>query len=240
MKRSEDDGVIHFQRLQPEHFDVVLGAHPARQKPAPRPNKPRSYGLWLLMLILAGMLGFMAFKRLEPQPIAESPQATPAPAPPEPVPTQPVAATVALRSEPSANLAPPVLGSTPAVAAAPQAKGMVSANYLADYHADLRTGSSPRKVPQGELATVAIREWDGRNRYEATWRIFNNLIDNSSVCANFHAASTEHRECRRAATVYFKEQCTEWSKRWNRDRDTPSKDMQQRYCTATETYRAAG
>jgi len=146
-----------------------------------------------------------------------------------------------LRTEPSANLVPPPVEAAPTVIKAPppKAQGLVSASYLAEYKADLKAPEATR-TRKGEVATIAIREWDGRNRYEAKWRIFNNIIDNATVCENFPSASTEHRECRKAAEVFFKEQCAEWVKRSNRDKDEQSKGMQQRYCTATQTYSPAG
>ncbi|MGY2168839.1 hypothetical protein [Pseudomonas gingeri] len=240
----EDDGVIHFKRLHPEHFDVVLGSHPTRQKP-PRPVRPRSYGLWILLLILLGMLGYMVHSRNSSH---RPPQNEPVPQPAaEPLATEPgvqpeaPAEPLQLRTEPSANLAP--LPAEPVAAqiqaSPPKAQGLVSASYLAEYKADLKAPEATH-TRRGEVATVLIREWDGRNRYAAKWRIFNNVIDNASVCANFPTTSTEHRECRKAAEVFFQEQCAEWGKRSNRDKDEQSKGMQARYCTAMQTYSPQG
>lgn len=254
-EQEDDDGVIRFKRLHPEHFDVVLGSHPAKQK-VPRPAQPRSYGLWILVLMLVGMLGYMTVNRtsshpnppVAPLPAAEPVQieaAEPSEAPEEPVQAHP---------EPTAKLVPapapqvvvvvqtqaPPAAAKPATvpAPAPKAQGLVSASYLAGYQANL-SAPEARKARQYEIATVSIREWDGRDRYQAKWRIFNNVIDNASVCGNFLANSTERRECRKSAEVFFKEQCSEWEKRWNRDQDEKSKQMQVRYCTAMKTYSAA-
>ncbi|MBV6751201.1 hypothetical protein KV580_12880 [Pseudomonas chlororaphis] len=256
-EQEDDDGVIRFKRLHPEHFDVVLGSHPAKQK-VPRPVQPRSYGMWVLVLILVGMLGYMTVNRnnSHPIPIPALPAAEPMPTetsePPE-APMEPVE-PVQAHPEPTAKLVPapapqvvvvvqtqaPAATAAPATVSAPVPKvqGLVSASYLAGYQANLNAPEA-RQTRQYEIATVSIREWDGRDRYQAKWRIFNNVIDNASVCGNFLAGSTERRECRKSAEVFFKEQCGEWEKRWNRDQDEKSKGMQVRYCTAMKTYSAA-
>ncbi|WP_191489374.1 hypothetical protein [Pseudomonas sp. FEN] len=249
-EQEDDDGVIRFKRLHPEHFDVVLGSHPAKQK-VPRPVQPKSYGMWVLVLILVGMLGYMAVNRSShPIPIAPLPAAEPLPTETSEAPMEPVE-PVQAHPEPTAKLfpapAPQVVvvvqpqapAAAPAPAPAPKAQGLVSASYLAGYQAELNAPEA-RQTRPFEIATVNIREWDGRNRYQAKWRIFNNVIDNASVCGNFLANSTEHRECRKSAEVFFKEQCGEWGKRWDRDQDEKSKGMQVRYCTAMKTYSAEG
>ncbi|WP_248769680.1 hypothetical protein [Pseudomonas sp. MWU12-2345] len=250
-EQEDDDGVIRFKRLHPEHFDVVLGSHPAKQK-VPRPAQPKSYGMWVLVLILVGMLGYMTVNRnsSHPIPVAPLPADEPVPietAKPSEAPVEPVS-----HPEPTAKLVPApapqvvVVVQTQAPAAAahaaapptPKVQGLVSASYLAGYQANLNAPEA-RQTRQYEIATVSIREWDGRDRYQAKWRIFNNVIDNASVCGNFLAGSTERRECRKSAEVFFKEQCGEWGKRWDRDQDEKSKEMQVRYCTAMKTYSAA-
>ncbi len=242
-EQEDDDGVIRFKRLHPEHFDVVLGSHPTKQK-VPRPVQPRSYGLWILVLILVGMLGYMAANRnnhpipIEPVPI-EAPAQPKAPVEPVQPPTVPTAKVapapqVVVVVPPQPPAAVPVIAPAPV----PKAQGLVSASYLAGYHAELNAPEA-RPTRKFEVATVSIREWDGRDRYQAKWRIFNNVIDNTSVCGNFLAGSTERRECRKSAEVFFKEQCGEWGKRWNRDQDEKSKGMEVRYCTAMKTYSAA-
>lgn len=251
--QEDDDGVIRFKRLHPEHFDVVLGSHPTKQKVL-RPAPPRSYSLWILVLMLVGMLGYMTVNRNSSHPI---PPIDPLPAA-EPIPTEtaeppeaPVA-PVQAHPDPTARFVPApapqvvvvVQTQAPAVAPArvsppvPKAQGLVSASYLAGYQANLNA-PEVRQTRQYEIATISIREWDGHDRYQAKWRIFNNVIDNASVCGNFLANSTERRECRKSAEVFFKEQCGEWGKRWDRDQDEKSKGMQVRYCTAMKTYSAA-
>jgi len=250
-EQEDDDGVIRFKRLHPEHFDVVLGSHPTKQK-VPRPVQPRSYGLWVLVLILLGMLGYMTVNRnsSHPIPIAPLPATEPLPieAPAQPEAPEEQVEPVQPPAAPSAKIAPApqqvvVVVQTQAPAAVPaptpKVQGLVSASYLAGYHAELNAPEA-RQTRPFEIATVSIREWDGRDRYQAKWRIFNNVIDNASVCGNFLASSTEHRECRKSAEVFFKEQCGEWGKRWDRDQDEKSKGMRERYCTAMKTYSAAG
>ena len=119
-------------------------------------------------------------------------------------------------------------------------QSMVSPSDLADYKSDLQHNSAPERKVNVDIATAAIREWDGRNRYQAQWKIYNNHIEGDSVCFNFPNASVEHRECRKAAQVYFKEQCREWKKRADSDRQEQSKATEQRYCGAASSFNPAG
>lgn len=122
----------------------------------------------------------------------------------------------------------------PAQKVAPQ--GMVSHTYMADFKAEQTRNKPVRAAPQAEVSQIAIREWDGRNRYEARWSSIDNRIDGSTVCANFPADSVERRECRKAAKVYFKEACSDWGIRFRRDHDDASKRMEQRYCEAMNSF----
>ncbi|ORC60734.1 hypothetical protein BZK31_05540 [Pseudomonas floridensis] len=115
------------------------------------------------------------------------------------------------------------------------AQGMVSAGYMADFKADAARPAARPSRPY-KVATVSIREWDGRNRYRAQWRVYDNTIDGDSVCENFLARSVERRECRKSAQVNFREECREWTKRANRDRDQESRNAEQRYCEAASTF----
>lgn len=126
-------------------------------------------------------------------------------------------------------------GQVPRPAQSEPAKGMVSAGYMADFKADAARPSSRPSRPY-TVATVSIREWDGRNRYRAQWRIYDNTIDGDSVCENFLARSVERRECRKSAEVNFREQCQEWTRRAGRDRDAESRNAQTRYCEAASTF----
>ena len=118
----------------------------------------------------------------------------------------------------------------------PVAQGMVSSSYMAELKAEKARSKPVRSTSPAEYSTIAIREWDGRNRYEAKWRSIDNHVDGASVCANFPAESVERRECRKAAKVFFKEACNDWGIRFRRDRDDASKRMEQRYCEAMGSY----
>lgn len=266
---SDDDGVTHFQRLNPQQFDVVLGSHPGKRAAA---KAPRFKAGWIAGLALLGLCVYILAARLQshaPAP-AESPW-TQGPVtavggePTETTLAQPVAATLltpvvtAPRAQPETLPAKPQpldnclkngtaindevakcrFGAMPKPeSTAVSAQGMVSARYMAQYKADqARPVSRPGKPYQ--IATVEIREWKGRNRYRAQWKIVDNEIDNGTVCANFPGDSVEHRECRRAAVVYFKEACQEWSKRADHENDPQTLAAQQRYCLATRTFTAA-
>ncbi|MCD5995984.1 hypothetical protein KDX38_20450 [Pseudomonas sp. CDFA 602] len=115
------------------------------------------------------------------------------------------------------------------------AKGMVSAGYMADFKAGA-TRPAERPSKSYMVSSNLIREWDGRNRYRAQWRIYGNTIDGDSVCENFPARSVERRECRKSAQVNFREQCQEWSKRAVRNKDEQSKDTEHLYCEAASTF----
>ncbi|MCI3947898.1 hypothetical protein K0038_05009 [Pseudomonas syringae] len=126
-------------------------------------------------------------------------------------------------------------GQIPRPTQAETAKGMVSADYMADFKANA-TRSPARSSRPYSVATVSIREWDGRNRYRAQWRVYGNTIDADSVCQNFAIHSLERRECRKAAQVNFREECREWTRRAVRNRDKESKNAEQRYCDIAATF----
>lgn len=129
-------------------------------------------------------------------------------------------------------------GQIPRPAEREQAKGMVSSSYMANYKSELSRSGNARPVKAFSTASVSFRAVDSRSRYTAHFKIFNNHIDNPSVCMNFSKGSAENRECRRAAVVFFKEACQDWSKRAARDRDEQSKLTQERYCEANSTFEA--
>ncbi|QVI86087.1 hypothetical protein [Pseudomonas viridiflava] len=126
-------------------------------------------------------------------------------------------------------------GQVPRAVQAEPAKGMVSATYMAEFKADAARPAARQSRPY-KVATVSIREWDGRDRYRAQWRVYDNTIDGDSVCENFIARSVERRECRRSAQVNFREECRDWTKRASRDRDQESRNAEQRYCEAAATF----
>lgn len=263
----EDDGVTHFQRLNPQQFDVVLGS-PSVKHPAPKRASSRAG--WMVVAALLGSCGYLLAARLQahapapalpittPEPIAQidEPAATlPVPAKAAPLqlpefsaprvqaqaaPAKPQPLDDCLKDGTAIDdqVAKCRFGAVPKPEYTPAAaQGMVSARYMAQYKADqARPVSHPGKPFQ--IATVEIREWKGRNRYRAQWKIVDNEIDNSTVCGNFPGDTVEHRECRLAATVYFKESCQEWSKRANHETDEKTLAAQQRYCLATKTFTA--
>lgn len=127
-------------------------------------------------------------------------------------------------------------GQVPRPALTEPAKGMVSNRYMADFKSGAGRKEEPRASKAYTLATMSIREWDGSDRYRAQWRVYENRIDQDSVCANFLSGSVERRECRKSAQVHFKELCREWGKRAARDRDDKSTSAEQRYCEVASSF----
>lgn len=120
--------------------------------------------------------------------------------------------------------------------------GMVSEQYLAQYKAEQTNRSSApttRSVSR-DIDRQWIRGWGGGTSYLAEWHSLDNRIDSSSVCANRRRGSIDYRECRKAAKVHFREQCRAWEKRWARDRQDWSKQMEQRYCSAANGFSPMG
>lgn len=263
--QPEDDGLI-MQRLAPGQFDVVLGSHPTRSSVASgKSNWPLSSLLICLALLIA-IIFLIAQMFRTPKPAATIIPAPPvAEVVSEPDPVQPVAQV--RNVEQVVYIAPKADVSQPATARpldtclkdgnvidqdvincrfgeaqtadykAPRPQGMVSDRYMANYKA---VAAKPKTEParRYEVAGVFIREIDGRNRYEARYRISNNHIETSSVCMNFLADSVEHRECRRAAVPYFKDMCSDWTKRAAKDKSDKNKLAQEQYCTAAREYSA--
>jgi hypothetical protein len=126
-------------------------------------------------------------------------------------------------------------GEIPRPAQTELAKGMVSNSYMADFKSAASRKEEPRSRPY-KVATMSIREWDGSDRYRAQWRIYDNRIDQDSVCENFASRSLERRECRKSAQVHFKELCREWTRRAARDRDEKSTEAEQRYCEVASAF----
>jgi hypothetical protein len=133
-------------------------------------------------------------------------------------------------------------GERPRAAEPVPSQGMVSAEYLAQYQADKANGSSApaRQSATNELTEAWIRKWDGNGQYLAQWQSINNRIDSSSVCSNHKRGSLDYRGCRKAAKVYFREQCRAWELRWERDGENFSKRMEQRYCSAANGFSPMG
>lgn len=245
-KPPEDDGLTHFQRLSPDHFDVVLGTHPGKLKAARAPSSG-SLGRTLIWLAALGIGAYVLVTQLHTskpavnltgaQPVVAAPSSPIAMAA-APVQAPEPAATPAY--EPSIAIDDPAPSLPQRSTQTPTAQGMVSASYMASFKSDLQHSDISQRRLKGSIITATLREWDGRNRYRAQWRLFNNKIDNDSVCFNFPSTSIEHRECRKAAQVFFKEQCRDWTKRWNNDREEQSKATELRYCEAAGSFDPAG
>lgn len=244
MAAPHDNGVTHFQRLDPTQIDVVLGSARA-PRPAPPARKGAS-GIWLLLLAAVAAAGW-AMHNGDGQEPAAMEAAKQAPAPTslhEPQAVAVVNTAVATRVVNQVVIinAPakpaPVHSSAapePVATQAPQApQGLVSAQYLAQFKAGSRT-EAPTQRPY-QIATVTIREWDGPNRYVAKWRIEDNVINQGSVCFNFPADSIEHRECRRAAQQYFKDQCKDWTRRAEKTRDKETREAKAQYCAVAGEF----
>jgi len=242
-QQPEDDGLIRFQRLTPDQFDVVLGSHPSKAKIV-RPPASRSYKLMFVYLALFAVgvyaLTLQLHKRrseteitaAQPTPVVES---EPAPAEAVVEPVEPTDTSTAPRI-----VLPVIPAPAPSAAPPTPAQGMVSASYMAAFKAENTRADAQRRGQPFEVTTASLREWDGRNHYQAQWRVVSNHIEERSVCANFPGGSIENRECRKAAQVYFKESCTDWTKRANRDHDENGKTMMQRYCEAAQGFDPAG
>jgi hypothetical protein len=127
-------------------------------------------------------------------------------------------------------------GQAPRPASTEPPKGMVSDRYMADFKSAASRKEEQRPSKAYTIATMSIREWDGSDRYRAQWRIYDNRIDQDSVCGNFLSGSAERRECRKSAQVHFKDLCREWSKRAARDRDDKSTSAEQRYCEVASSF----
>jgi hypothetical protein len=262
----KDDGLTVIQRLTPDQFDVVLGSHPAKRKVAPaKTSWPLSSVL--ICLALLGAIIYLVIQMFHTQKppkvaMAPTPSAELQEAPASVTPTAELRTT-----EQVVYVAPKLETAQPATTQpldnclkdgnvidrdvincrfgdaqptdynAPRPQGMVSDRYMAQY----KSSAAKPKADTGrhyEVAGVFIREIDGRNRYEARYRIYNNHIDNSSVCMNFKSDSVEYRECRRAATPFFKDMCSDWTKRVAKDKDEKNKLAQEQYCEAARTYQA--
>lgn len=261
----EDDGQIVMQRLASDQFDVVLGSHPGKRKVAPAKTTWPLSSI-AICLALVGTIIYLVAQMFHPAkpatavvvvtapPIEASDEAALTTPPPEirtseqvvyiaPRPaTQPATSkrlddclkegNVIDRDVINCRFGDP----QPTDYNAPRPQGMVSDRYMAQYRS---SATRPKSEPTAhyDVAGVFIREVDGRNRYEARYRIYNNHIENSSVCMNFKSDSVEYRECRRAAEPYFKDMCSDWSKRVARDKEEKNKLAQEQYCEAARSYR---
>lgn len=264
-KLPKDDGQIVMQRLTPDQFDVVLGSHPAKRSVAPAKGvwSIGSIGICLALLVAIAYLVVQIFHTPRPAPVVAAPPPTVEPteepasvAPAPEIRTTEQVVYVAPKLDTSQPAPTKALddcmkegnvidrdvincrfgGAQPTDYNAPRPQGMVSDRYMAQYKAQAAK-SKPESGRHYDVAGVFIREIDGRNRYEARYRIYNNHIENSSVCMNFKGDSVEYRECRRAAEPFFKDMCSDWSKRLAKDKDEKNKLAQEQYCEAARSYR---
>ena len=260
----EDDGLIVMQRMTPDQFDVVLGSHPDKRTRTTTKNTGSLISAALFLALMAAVIYLVVqmFHTPKPKPAVLAPppaaEVFDAPLPQTPAPeirTTEQVVYVAPKLETAQSAASKTLddclkdgnvidrdvincrfGDPQAVDYnAPRPQGMVSDRYMAQYKATA-TRTSVDTGRHYAVAGVFIREVDGRNRYEARYRIYNNHVENSSVCMNFKGDSVEYRECRRAAAPYFKEMCSDWTKRVAKDKDEKNKLAQEQYCEAATTY----
>jgi hypothetical protein len=263
----KDDGQIVMQRLTPEQFDVVLGSHPGKRK-VPQARRSLSLGTILIGLTLLIVIVYLITQMFHTKKVVHAPVSTPAVieeiSEPEAIaPQTPIRTTEhVVYTAPKPDTAQPaptkqlddclkdgnvidrdVLNCRfgepqPTDYSAPRPQGMVSDSYMAQYKS-AAAKPKPQATRHYDVAGVLIREIDGRNRYEARYRIYDNHVDNSSVCMNFKTDSAEYRECRRAAEPYFKDMCSDWSKRVARDKEKDEKNKlaQEQFCEAARTYR---
>lgn len=241
MTPANDNGVTHFQRLDPSQIDVVLGsAKPLRSLPAERKSRA---GLWLAGFAAAAVLAWGLQHRASAP--ADS-HAAPPPVAPLEAETPPVAvvnqavstqvvnqATIVVINAPAKAV--PAKASKPQEQAPPAPQGLVSAQYLAQFKAGAGHTETPAQRPY-QIASVTIREWDGPNRYVARWRVYDKEIDQGSVCFNFPGDSIERRECRRAAQQYFKDQCRDWTRRAEKSRDHETRGARAQLCAVASQF----
>lgn len=133
-------------------------------------------------------------------------------------------------------------GELPRSASPDQAQGMVSGQYLARYReekagiADAGRGNAART----ERDTHWVPKWSGGGSYLAAWQVLDNRIDYTSVCANHRRGSIDYRECRKGAKQFFKDQCRVWRARWEAERNSESRRMEDRYCSAGNGFSPMG
>lgn len=109
----------------------------------------------------------------------------------------------------------------------PQAQGMVSAAYLAQFKAGQQRVA---RQHQQFSETRLVQQWDGKAWYTAQWLVVDNQIDSTSVCANLRRGSIEFRECRKGAKIWFRDEC----------RKGGDDASHQRYCSAASGFNPMG
>jgi hypothetical protein len=91
-----------------------------------------------------------------------------------------------------------------------------------------------------EQSGAWVDKWSGGAHYYAEWTVSNNYIDDTSVCANHKRGSIDHRECRKGAKQFFKNECRTWEHKWQSDRKQVSDYMRQRYCSSASSFNPMG
>lgn len=120
-------------------------------------------------------------------------------------------------------------------------QGMVSATYLENFKANRQQRpSTTANSSSVEHDSSWVEKWSGGGSYLAEWTVFSNYIDSTSVCANHRRGSVDYRECRKGAKQFFKQKCRDWSTSWDDNHDDNSKVMQQRYCSAANSFSPMG
>lgn len=127
-------------------------------------------------------------------------------------------------------------GQFPRATEDPDARGMVSASYLAKYKSEQQQPARTKRVTASNVERGTVWQWDGKRTYAAEWTINDNRIDGGSVCANYRRGSIEHRECRKGAKVYFREKCREWGKRRDKNSSDASQAAEERFCSAGDGF----
>lgn len=131
-------------------------------------------------------------------------------------------------------------GQFPRAAQAPDAQGMVSDSYMAKYKNEQSPPARTKRLTAYNIERATVWQWDGKRTYAAEWAINSNRIDGTSVCANYRRGSIEYRECRKGAKVYFREKCREWGKRRDKDGSDASQAIEERFCSAGESFNPLG
>lgn len=213
---------------------------------APRPRRSQGPGLILMIFVLMsfGMLGLnwrrvtdyfhpvssalpspMGIGQVNQRPVKPAPPLAPADKPVPQTAPRPLSDCLGSGTAIDEQVLRCRFGEVPrAKADAEPARGMVSADYLARFHAGHGGGATTNRAAGFE--TYSIKGWDGRSVYLATWEVNGNDIDHSSVCGNYRGGSIDYRECRKGAKRWFNEQC-----RKNSDAAARS-----RYCSAASSF----
>ncbi|MGI9278415.1 MAG: hypothetical protein ACR2PX_02155 [Endozoicomonas sp.] len=75
--------------------------------------------------------------------------------------------------------------------------------------------------------------------YSVRYSYTGKKIDYKSVCSNYTKGSTEYRGCRGQAQGYFKDQCTDYRKRYRMASSSSKKDVAKKrdmYCLAKSQF----